>query len=141
MTAGGGAGKTFLRRTIGFIEADVVFAEHALTLREQLNADFEMDLVHWVDMVVRESKLHSLKLRWAPKKNGCFPVGKRGVSGIITSSQAVDPGRCPLAHSLRFHERHGGLTTHGVSCRANARCLTWTRFDGWVIQGGPRQQL
>ena len=57
------------------------------------------------------------------------------------SSQAVDPGRCPLAHCrqkrLRFHGRDGGLPTHGVSCRANARCLMWTRFDGWFIQGGP----
>ena len=59
----------------------MVLAEHALTLREQLNADFEMDLVHWVDMVVRESKLHSLKLRWASKKMGVFLLGSAEFQG------------------------------------------------------------
>lgn len=153
VTAGGGAGKTFLRRSIGFIEADVVLAEHALTLREQLNADFEMGLVHWVDMVVSQGIQGTLpKTKMGSEKNGCFQFGKGGVSGIISkqsseSPQLIRAGACWHIAARSACASMGAMVVLRRTCRTACRAgrmqgaWKWTRFDGWVIQGGPRHHF
>lgn len=130
VTAGGGAGKIVLRSSIGFIEADVVLAERAVECRFR---DGPSSLGRYggqgIQVTLPKTKMGSEK-KWV------FSCWEARSFRDNQSSQAVDPGRCPLAHCrqkrLRFHGRDGGLPTHGVSCRANARCLMWTRFDGLV---------
>lgn len=112
----------------------MVLAERAVECRFR-------DLVHWVDMVVRESKLHSLKLRWAPKKNGCFPVGKRGVSGIIKAvKQLIRAGaRWHIAARSACASMGAMVVCRRSACRAGRMqgALCGLGLMGWFIQGGP----
>ena len=128
VTAGGGAGKTVLRRSIGFMEADVVLAERAVECRFR---DGPSSLGRYggqgIQVTLPKTKMGS-------EKNWCFPFGKRGVSGIIKAvKQLIRAGaRWHIAARSACASMGAMVVCRRTACRAGRMqgAWKWTRFDG-----------